>query len=242
MKHCPICNGVFGNFLPLPTNYYQLFNQVGCPYSLDSFETLNCAQYSCPCCGASDRERLIALYLQGEKLLTAGTKVLEIAPSTALINFFAQTPVTYRSADLSSPLAQDKVDITDMHQYPDGAFDLILCSHVLEHVPDDGRAIRELRRVLTSAGRLLLLVPLPVGLTHSDEDPTVTDPAQRWKRFGQDDHIRMYAKNDFLARLANNGLTTTEIGIEALGEASFRSAGLAPSSILYVCQASGAGQ
>ena len=236
MKYCPICNSTFSNFLPLPVNYYQNFNQVGCAYSLDRFETLNCAQYSCPHCGASDRERLIVLYLLGINLLTPGTRVLEIAPSQALMGFFAKAGIIYRSGDLSSPLAQDKVDITDMHQYPAASFDVILCSHVLEHVPDDGLAMRELRRVLADNGTLLVLVPLPLELAQTDEDPQVSDTNERWKRFGQDDHIRMYAKNDFVARLEQNGLTTMQLGINEFGEEHFRNAGISPTSVLYTCQ------
>jgi len=236
MKHCPICNTSFSNFLPLPVNYYQIFNQVGCDYALDSFETLNCAQYSCPTCAASDRERLIALYLLGMNLLTPGTRVLEIAPSPALINFFARHPVNYRSGDLCSPLAQDKIDITDMHQYADGAFDLVLCSHVLEHVPDDAKAMRELARILSANGTLLVLVPLPLGLEQTDEDPGVTDTVERWRRFGQDDHIRMYARDDFVARLERSGLSTSQLGIEDFGYAIFHSAGIAPTSVLYACK------
>ena len=236
MKHCPICNSVFSTFLPLPLNYYQIFNQVGSNFALDNFETLNCAQYSCPHCGASDRERLLALYMLGMNLLTPATRVLEIAPSPTMINFFARSGVNYRSADLYSPLAQDKVDITDMYQYADGSFDLVLCSHVLEHVPDDTRAMRELARVLSDNGTLLTLVPLPLGLEKTDEDPAVTDITERWQRFGQDDHIRMYAKQDFVARLETSGLSTSQVGIEEFGAEHFTSAGISPSSVLYACK------
>lgn len=236
MKHCTLCNNTFGNFLPLSVNYYHLLNQVAAPYSLDSYETLNCAQYSCPVCGASDRERLIALYLLGMNLLTPTTRVLEIAPSQAFINFFARSGVVYRSADLSSPLAMDQADITEMHAYADGAFDLVLCSHVLEHVPDDGKAMRELARILAPGGTLLVLVPLPLDLETTDEDPALTDINERWRRFGQDDHIRMYARDDFVARLERNGLATVRLDVEDFGAEHFHRAGIGMTAALYACK------
>lgn len=236
-KQCPICKTELSNFLPLPQGYYEWMNAVGSPYPLDEFETLNCGQYQCPACGASDRERLIALYLSSRLREPLGpeTSVLEIAPSRAMTAFFANHRVRYRSADLSSPLAQDHVDITDMAIYPAASFDLVICSHVLEHVPDDAQALRELRRIITPDGHLVLLVPIPLLLATTDEDLAVTDVNERWRRFGQNDHIRMYSKSDFLDRLRRQELLVEEIGIQHFGEESFRRNGIATSSVLYVC-------
>lgn len=110
-----------------------------------------------------------------------------------------------RSADLFSPLADDIVDIMDMNIYVDNAFDFIVCSHVLEHVPDDRKAIAELYRVLDNNGVAILMVPILLTAQVTDEDPDETDVNVRWSRFGQDDHIRMYAKHDYMSRVREGG-------------------------------------
>ena len=94
-----------------------------------------------------------------------------------------------------------KMDITDI-QYPDESFDVIYCSHVLEHVVDDRKAMSEFRRVLKSDGWAILLVPITVETTY--EDPSIVDPAERLKHFGQDDHVRRYGK-DYVERLRAAG-------------------------------------
>ncbi len=87
-------------------------------------------------------------------------------------------------------------------------FDLILCSHVLEHIPDDRGALRQLRRVLRPGGAAVIQVPLRTGPT--DEDASVVDPAARHRRFGQFDHVRFYG-SDFTDRVRAAGF-----GVEAV--------------------------
>jgi len=97
-----------------------------------------------------------------------------------------------------------KMDITDI-QYPDASFDAIICNHVLEHVPDDRRAMRELYRVLKPGGWAILQVPYSEQITQSIEDPSITTPEARARVFGQEDHVRIYAKEDYLTRLEEAG-------------------------------------
>ncbi len=99
----------------------------------------------------------------------------------------------------------EKMDICNI-QHSDGTFDAVYCSHVLEHVPDDRKAIRELHRVLAPAGWALILVPMRGDVT--DEDPTIVDPVARQRRFGQHDHVRMYGR-DIIDRLAEAGFDVT---------------------------------
>lgn len=135
-----------------------------------------------------------------------------------------------------SPLADDKVDITQMDCYSDGRFDLIVCSHVLEHVPDDAKAIRELNRILAHNGVAILMVPILLGLQQTDEDPSVTDVNERWRRFGQDDHIRMYEREDFLKRLRAGGFQVKNLDVATFGHEIFKQCGITEQSVLYIGQ------
>lgn len=237
MRQCSLCLSQVPNFLPLPDNLVRLFNRLEVDYSLEDFETLNVGQYSCPSCGAADRERLYALFVRaclqwdGEQPM----RILDIAPAPALSHFLSGlAQVHYRSADLCSPLADDQVDITDMALYADASFDFILCSHVLEHVPDDAKAIAELYRVLAPGGAAILMVPILLGRDATDEDPAVDDVNERWRRFGQDDHVRMYAREDYLARLRRGGFEVLELDSATFGEGVFRQHGITEQSVLYI--------
>lgn len=237
MRQCPVCTQRIGNFLPLPENYFSLFNSLPVPYSLGDFETLNLGQYTCPNCQAADRDRLYALYVRCllKRDDARPWKVLDIAPAPALSAFLrSQANAQYRSADLMSPTADDKVDITDMALYADRSFDFIVCSHVLEHVPDDAAAIRELYRVLAPGGSAILMVPILTTATATDEDPGVTEVEQRWIRFGQDDHVRMYCKTDFLKRLKAGGFHVKRFAQAEFGAELFKQCGVDAQSVLYV--------
>ena len=117
--------------------------------------------------------------------------------------FQRATEIDYLSVDLESPLAMSRMDVTNL-DLPDQAFDVVLCSHVLEHVPDDRAAMRELARVLRPDGIAILQTPWDPDLAVTDEDPSITDVAEREQRFGQSDHSRMYGRDllDRLPRLA----------------------------------------
>ena len=237
MRQCPVCTRRVPNFLPLPNAYFDVLQRLNVAWSLEDFETLNVGQYSCPHCAASDRDRLYALWVRCllERTPNAPLRVLDIAPAPALSQFLrAQPGVVYRSADLRPGMACDTVDICAMPGYADGAFDLVVCSHVLEHVPDDAAAIRELHRVLAAGGSAILMVPILSTASRTDEDPALADVAQRWARFGQDDHVRMYARDDFLARLAAGGFTVHGYGAEDFGSALLRQCGVTVQSRLYI--------
>jgi SAM-dependent methyltransferase len=88
--------------------------------------------------------------------------------------------------------------------FRDGAFDALLCHHVLEHVPDDRAAMRELRRVLRPGGWAILQSPIRSRLEATLEDPAVTDPRERERLFGQRDHLRQYGR-DYADRLRAAG-------------------------------------
>ncbi len=163
----------------------------------------------CPKCRSLERQRLVWLYLLTETDLLSGPapqRVLHIAPEPALSRRLAERPwVDQLTADLDPRDVMVRMDVTAI-DYPDDSFDVVYASHVLEHVPDDAAAMRELHRVLRPSGWGILQVPISAPVT--DEDPTITDPAERARRFGQDDHVRHYGP-DYADRLARAGFQVT---------------------------------
>lgn len=189
----------------------------------------------CPSCGALERHRLIWLYLLHRTNFFDGSpkSVLHISPEKYLSSLVWDVPgVDYRSADLDSPTAMETLDLTAA-QYEDAAFDVILCNHVMEHIPDDHAAMREMARMLKPGGWAIAQVPMRGETT--DEDLSVTDPQERLKRFGQEDHVRMYGR-DYEARLAAAGLEVTQERFAAeVGEEVAQYYGLSTQPI-YLCR------
>lgn len=158
----------------------------------------------CPWCGALERHRFVFYYLKHQTDLFSrkARRLLHIAPEKTLGKLIADAVGDgYLSADLVDPFAMVKMDITDI-QYPDASFDIIYCSHVLEHVPDDRKAMSEFFRVLAPGGWAILNVPITAEQTI--EDPDEKDPAERLRRFGQADHVRRYGP-DYIDRLREAG-------------------------------------
>jgi SAM-dependent methyltransferase len=163
--------------------------------------------------------------------------LIEFAPGEALQMKLKRYPfIAYRSADLTRKDVDERVDLTAMDGYADGSVDILLCSHVLEHIPDDRKAMREIRRVLKPDGFAIVLVPLVIGVDETHEDPSINTEAQRWKYFGMGDHVRQYGKRDFIDRLETAGLKVDQLGIEQFGAEAFRRSGIAENSVLYVAR------
>ena len=137
-------------------------------------------------------------------------RFLHFAPEESFTRLLRSRPnVEYVSADLDSPLAEQKADIQAL-PFPDESFDALLCSHVLEHVEDDRRAMRELHRVLRPGGWGIVMVPQHGGLAETLEDPSVDTPQARLETYGQADHLRLYGR-DFADRLRGAGF---EVDVE----------------------------
>jgi len=202
------------------------------PYGL--LKPRNNAQ--CPVCGCLERHRLIWLYLERKTDLLDGRtkKLLHVAPEQQIALRFQSVPgVDYLSGDLSAHKAMVQMDITDI-QYPADTFDIVYCSHVLEHVPDDRRAMSELCRVLKPGGWAILQVPLSSRPTF--EDFTATTPQQRERLFGQHDHVRIYGP-DYQDRLVAAGFEVTVDTFAAeLGEGERIRYGINPKEEIYCCR------
>lgn len=188
----------------MPVEYIRECESRGVEHPLDSWETLNLEAYLCPICGATDRDRLQALVLK--TIVKPGMQVLEIAPSAPVSNWLnAQPNVHYRSADFLRHDVDDQIDICDMSCYSDESFDIVISSHVLEHVPNDRKAMREIRRILSSTGVAVLLVPISLLIQDVLEAPECLDESERWRRYGQGDHVRIYGRRGFVDRLTESG-------------------------------------
>jgi predicted SAM-dependent methyltransferase len=240
---CPVCGNRAGRFLPLNHQRPPCTGPAGTDRNMNNAmifeaETMNVEQHFCPTCRAMDRDRLYALFIAGELKKTPASdplSILDIAPSRPLRRFLRKTGrFNYRSADYVNDGVDDQVDIQSMPIYPDAKFDCLLCSHVLEHVPDDRKAMRELRRILKPGGWGIVMAPIILTLENTVEDPTVSDPQERLRRFGQEDHLRLYSKADFVARLQEAGFAVRQLDRQSFEPGTFERSGISPGSVLYV--------
>ena len=161
--------------------------------------------------------------------------MLHVAPESCFESQLRQVIGNgYLTADLFSEAANIRMDICDIH-YPDNTFDIIYCSHVLEHVPDDRKAMSEFQRVLKPDGWAVLLVPITVKQTV--EDLTITDPKERLRLFGQEDHVRRYGP-DYLGRLEAVGLRVSRISsVDLLSGSEAEYMGITEAAgEIYYCQ------
>ena len=162
-----------------------------------------------------ERHRLLWLYLKNETdFFTAKKKILHFAPEQAFYKRFkTMKNLDYITTDLNSPLADVKADICNL-PFANNEFDIILCNHVLEHIPDDTKAMQELYRVLKPSGMAILQIPQDLNRAVTFEDNTITDKKERAKIFGQYDHVRVYGR-DYFNKLRSIGFTVEEVDYTA---------------------------
>jgi SAM-dependent methyltransferase len=171
---------------------------VQCPLCAHRFSRFrddwNRPNVLCWRCGSHERHRAQWLLLQGRpELLRDARSLLHFAPEWAVRRRLQSIGhLRYVTADLFDPDVDLRLDIGGI-DLPDGSFDAVLCSHVLEHVTDDWAAIRELRRVTVDGGWCLVMVPLDLARERTYEDASIVDPEARRAAFWQADHVRLYA-------------------------------------------------
>lgn len=158
-----------------------------------------------------ERHRLLWLWLERETdFFTKPSKVLHFAPEQAFYKRFRKsTHLDYTTTDLNSPLADVKADICNL-PFKDNAYDIIFCNHVLEHIPDDTKAMQELYRVLKPGGMAILQIPQDLNREVTFEDNTITDRDERAAIFGQYDHVRIYGR-DYFDKLRSKGFKVEEV-------------------------------
>lgn len=163
----------------------------------------------CPSCASKERDRIMGLYLRREGIDLSRARVLHFSPERSFHRIWRDNP-DYVSGDVKrSKVANAVVDITDIG-FPDGSFDALICHHVLEHVPDDARGMRECRRVLREGGIAFFSVPQDLDRAETWERPADMPVAAFEKIVGWD-HKRLYGR-DFADRLAAAGFRVAEIG------------------------------
>ncbi len=183
--YCPVCEGSFDQFLGGPDKSRE--------------------NSKCPGCGSLERQRLLWLYLKNKiQIEKQNLSLLNIAPDHAIQNRLKKIRnINYLSIDLDSDLAMEKQDLTRL-SFADNSFDAILCYHVLEHIEDDNKAMKELFRTLKPKGWAIIQTPIEKMREKTFEDFSVTSPEDRKRVFGQSDHVRIYGL-DYIDRLRNAG-------------------------------------
>ena len=189
--HCNCCERNFGHFLPKGNVRRE---NAQCPY-----------------CGSLERSRVLDFYLDKELNIYGQSqmKILHFAPEACLKKKLSLLDATYIDGDINPALADHLIDITNI-SYPENYFDLIICSHVLGHIPDEQKAIRELQRVLKQDGRALIMTVIDLNRIDTYEDKNATTPAVKLKAYGEDDLVRLHGK-DFVDRLERAGFKVDPI-------------------------------
>lgn len=229
---CPICGCRFDEYMDIGTSsdVWKKYGSVGA----------GIRNAACPFCHSTDRERLVFLFFRDYYFKIkkdSKIKILHIAPETKLSKYIMSQPfVEYTAADkrcdgYSYPDYVRDIDIMDMRNVADDTYDVVVCNHVLEHVPDDIVAMKELRRVLRQDGVAVLQVPYAIGLEKTFEDKSIVTPEERFNAYGQNDHVRLYG-NDYPERLKQAGFKVEVLDISRKYPKKF---GLNPKEELFVC-------
>jgi len=213
----PIDNKSYRSFLPY--GYGSQRNNVLSPSTL-----------------SLERHRLLWLYLQYETdFFSAEKRVLHFAPEQAFYKRFRKMKnLDYTTTDLNSPLADVKTDICNL-PFKDNSYDIIFCNHVLEHIPDDTKAMQELYRVLKIGGMGVFQIPQDLKRANTFEDDSITDKKERAKIFGQYDHVRVYGL-DYFDKLRSIGFKVKEVDYTSkLSDEDIEKYCLAKGEIIPVC-------
>ena len=190
-RYCPICETV-------------------CP-RFESFGIYPRPDACCPFCRTVERHRLSWLYLmEATNVDSEKLRFLHFAPEPGFRDRLrSRKNISYLSVDLEPGKADRVADIQNL-PFENGAFDAIYCSHVLEHIPDDRKAMKELYRVLSPGGWALIMVPLDTRLDATYEDPSIVTEEERLKHYGSPEHVRMYSL-DVEDRLRGAGFEVTTV-------------------------------
>lgn len=233
-RKCCICKEKGDIYLPI--NPYFREEQKKHGYISGRMEMLNEKKYVCKNCGATDRDRICAVFLR--RMLGDGNfllNVLDIAPSSAIKKFFLEKYpfVVYKTADLYMDDVDYCLDVQDMKEIGNKQFDIAICCHVLEHVEDDKKALKEFYRILSDKGIGIFLVPIDLEQEEIDEEYGCS-PEENIRRFGQEDHVRKYSKEGFVNRLLETGFEVYQLGYKWFGMKEFWENAFTKTAVIYV--------
>jgi SAM-dependent methyltransferase len=229
-RQCPFCKLTFRKFLPDPGEPSELFAKthvIGGGPSPDAI---------CPLCGSFERERHVYLYLKlMTRVFSDPLRLLHIAPERRLQRVLSRRKnIQYTSGDLNPSRAQVRIDLTQI-DFPDARFDVVICNHVLEHIPDDRQALAEILRILRPGGWAMLQVPIAPSMA-TRQDVNTTDPQKRLRLYGQTDHVRLYGR-DYAERLESAGFKVTTASVaRQRGNSCARRFGLLADELIYVAK------
>ena len=225
---CSFCAATYSRFMPQrphAVNEEALAkNAVVAGYGENVF---------CPACYSNARERLIVAILSEQNL--NGNDVLHFAPERNIYDFINRTarvitcdlmPENYRAVDKKVR----KENIMSL-SFADESFDLVIANHVMEHIPDDRGAMREIFRVLRRGGIAVMQVPFSEALPTTIEEPSINDAARQSALFGQRDHIRIYSSNDYASRLRSCGFDVQVVPAADL--AKYRQYATQPNEVFF---------
>lgn len=190
----------------------------------------------CYKCHSRDRERLLYAFIIEELKLPKETSILHIAPEPKLSKvLLGQNFKEYICGDLFTegyhyPEYVKNINVLNI-PYEDNHFDLLICNHVLEHIPDDTKAMKEIFRILKPGGKAILQVPISKNNLHTHEDFTISDPKKKEELFGQFDHVRIYGQ-DYTTRLERVGFTVNRINVSD----KFKKFGVNPDEDIFFCE------
>ena len=205
---CPVCGNVVERFLPY--QFKEHFSDFTAKFQIIGSDTEN---FTCPYCYCHERIRHLVMYFNKLDIWNKyiiNKRILHIAPESQLQQMISKVNVEkYICGDLyPNNDSITKIDINDI-QFEDNYFDLIICNHVLEHIPNDLVAMQELYRVLKKDGCGVLQTPYSPVIEKSFEDSTINTEEKRKEFFGQADHVRVYG-TDFFDRLKSVGFIIKE--------------------------------
>ena len=203
-NQCNICGGSFDEFKPagIKADIFKKWHIIGGGWRQ------GCV---CPVCGAEDRERWQNHVLK--EALGIGRmlgRILHFAPEPHIKKLIRSNPnIDYYTGDIVPGRAMHVTDITDLRQFSNSTFDLVICNHVMEHIPNEQKAVLEVKRVLKDDGKWMLSFPICTDIEETYEDESIDTPEKRFKAYGQKDHVRLYGR-DYRKRFEAYGLKIIE--------------------------------
>lgn len=188
-----------------------------CNFTMNKFIVLSNGNKLCPKCGSLPRTRRLWQIIEQE---VSGKDILHFSPSKSMRNKIANSnPKNYITTDYEDEFEADKKHDIQAIDEPDSSFDIVICYHVLEHIPDDKKAMGELYRVLKLGGKCYIQTPYKEGEIY--ENPEITTPEGRLEHFGQSDHLRIYSVPGLKSRLEEVGFRVNVLDFEVLMENRF---------------------